>query len=176
MSLNGTWKFNLVSEPESRPLDFFEEGFDASGWDELPVPSNWEMHGYDKPIYNNVEYPHANTPPAIKARPGYNDNGSNYGINPVGSYIRTFEVPEDWDGRRTFIHFGGIYSAAFVWINGEYVGYTQGANNVAEFDITNYLKSYNVGDTIKFSVYRNGRLIEVTATCYEYNPNIQFDK
>ena len=140
MSLNGTWKFNLVSEPESRPLDFFEEGFDASGWDELPVPSNWEMHGYDKPIYNNVEYPHANTPPAIKARPGYNDNGSNYGINPVGSYIRTFEVPEDWDGRRTFIHFGGIYSAAFVWINGEYVGYTQGANNVAEFDITNYLK------------------------------------
>ena len=140
INLNGTWKFNLVSEPESRPLDFFEENFDASGWDELPVPSNWEMYGYDKPIYNNVEYPHANTPPAIKARPGYNDNGSNYGINPVGSYIRTFEVPEDWDGRRTFIHFGGIYSAAFVWVNGEYVGYTQGANNVAEFDITNVLK------------------------------------
>ena len=139
-SLNGTWKFNLVSEPEQRPLDFFEVGFDASGWDELPVPSNWEMYGYDKPIYNNVEYPHANTPPAIKARPGYNDNGKNYGINPVGSYIRTFEVPEDWDGRRTFIHFGGIYSAAFVWLNGEYVGYTQGANNVTEFDITKYLK------------------------------------
>ena len=140
MSLNGTWKFNLVSEPSERPLNFFEEGFDASGWDNLPVPSNWEMHGYDKPIYNNVEYPHANTPPFIKARPGYNDNGSNYGINPVGSYIRTFVVPEDWDGRRTFIHFGGIYSAAFVWVNGEYVGYTQGANNVAEFDITKNLK------------------------------------
>ena len=140
LSLNGTWKFNLVSEPSERPLDFFEEGFDASGWDNLPVPSNWEMYGYDKPIYNNVEYPHANTPPFIKARPGFNDNGSNYGINPVGSYIRTFEVPEDWDGRRTFIHFGGIYSAAFVWVNGEYVGYTQGANNVAEFDVTNYLK------------------------------------
>ena len=139
-SLNGTWKFNLVSEPELRPLDFFEAGFDASAWDEIPVPSNWEMLGYDKPIYNNVEYPHANTPPYIKARPGYNDNGCNYGINPVGSYIRTFEVPEDWDGRRTFIHFGGIYSAAFVWLNGEYVGYTQGANNVAEFDITNYLQ------------------------------------
>ena len=140
MSLNGNWKFNLVSEPSERPLTFFEEGFDVSGWDEIPVPSNWEMHGYDKPIYNNVEYPHSNTPPFIKARPGYNDGGKNYGINPVGSYIRTFEVPEDWDGRRTFIHFGGIYSAAFVWLNGEYVGYTQGANNVAEFDITNYLK------------------------------------
>ena len=139
-SLNGTWKFNLVSEPSLRPLTFFEEGFDVSGWDEIPVPSNWEMHGYDKPIYNNVEYPHSNTPPFIKARPGYNDGGKNYGINPVGSYVHTFEVPADWDGRRTFIHFGGIYSAAFVWLNGEYVGYTQGANNVAEFDITDYMK------------------------------------
>ena len=139
-SLNGTWKFNLVSEPSQRPLDFFEVGFNAQDWDEIPVPSNWEMHGYDKPIYNNVEYPHSNTPPFIKARPGFNDGGKNYGINPVGSYIRTFEVPENWDGRRTFIHFGGIYSAAFVWLNGEYVGYTQGANNVAEFDITNYLQ------------------------------------
>ena len=139
-SLNGTWKFNLVSEPSERPLTFFENGFDTSAWDEIPVPSNWEMHGYDKPIYNNVEYPHSNTPPFIKARPGYNDGGKNYGINPVGSYVRTFEVPANWDGRRTFIHFGGIYSAAFVWLNGEYVGYTQGSNNVAEFDITNYLK------------------------------------
>ena len=139
-SLNGTWKFNLVSEPSQRPLDFFEKGFNAENWDEIPVPSNWEMLGYDKPIYNNVEYPHSNTPPFIKARPGFNDGGKNYGINPVGSYIRTFEVPENWDGRRTFIHFGGIYSAAFVWLNGEYVGYTQGANNVAEFDITKYLQ------------------------------------
>lgn len=139
-SLNGEWKFNLVSEPSQRPLDFFEEGYDVSAWDNIPVPSNWEMHGYDKPIYNNVEYPHSNTPPFINARPGFNDNGENYGINPVGSYVRTFEVPENWDGRRTFIHFGGIYSAAFVWLNGEYVGYTQGANNVAEFDITKFLR------------------------------------
>ena len=140
MTLNGTWKFNLVSEPSLRPLTFFEEGFDVSSWDNIPVPSNWEMLGYDKPIYNNVDYPHSNTPPFIKARPGHNDGGKNYGINPVGSYVRTFTVPENWDGRRTFIHFGGIYSAAFVWLNGEYVGYTQGSNNVAEFDITNFLK------------------------------------
>lgn len=138
-SLNGSWKFNLVSEPSQRPLTFFEEGFDDSQWDEIPVPSNWEMHGYDKPIYCNVEYPHSNTPPFIKARPYYNDNGKNYGINPVGSYTRTFTVPEEWDGRRTFIQFGGIYSAAFVWLNGQYVGYTQGANNVAEFDLTPYI-------------------------------------
>ena len=139
-SLNGNWKFNLVSEPSQRPLTFFEEGFDDSQWDEIPVPSNWEMHGYDKPIYCNVEYPHANTPPFIKARPYYNDGGKNYGVNPVGSYTHTFSVPAEWDGSRTFIHFGGIYSAAFVWFNGKYVGYTQGANNVAEFDITSYIK------------------------------------
>ena len=139
-SLNGTWKFHFVPEPSQRPTEFFKEDFDVNAWDEIPVPSNWEMHGYDRPIYNNVEYPHSNTPPFIKARPGFNDGGKNYGINPVGSYVRTFEVPENWDGRRTFIHFGGIYSAAFVWLNGEYVGYTQGSNNVAEFDITKFLK------------------------------------
>ena len=139
-SLNGTWKFNLVDEPSKRPLDFYKEGFDVSAWDEIPVPSNWEMHGYDRPIYCNVEYPHSNTPPFIKARPGFNDGGKNYGINPVGSYVRTFSVPDSWDGKRIFIHFGGIYSAAFVYLNGEYVGYSQGANNVAEFDITKYMR------------------------------------
>lgn len=152
LSLNGTWRFNLVSEPSQRPTDFFNEGFDASAWDTIPVPSNWEMHGYDKPIYCNVEYPHSNTPPFIKARPGYNDNGKNYGINPVGSYIRTFHLPEGWDARRTFIHFGGIYSAAFVWLNGQYVGYTQGANNVAEFDLTKYLRTGE--NTLAVQVFR----------------------
>ena len=140
LSLNGTWKFHFVPEPSQRPLDFWKDGYDVSQWDTIPVPSNWEMQGYDKPLYCNVEYPHANTPPFIKARPGYNDGGKNYGIDPVGSYVRTFKVPADWDGRRTFIHFGGIYSAAFVWLNGQYVGYTQGSNNVSEFDITRYLK------------------------------------
>ncbi len=140
LSLNGTWRFHFVDEPSKRPLDFFKEGYDVSAWDKIPVPSNWEMQGYDRPLYCNVEYPHSNTPPFIKARPGFNDGGKNYGINPVGSYVREFEVPADWTQRRTFIQFGGIYSAAFVWLNGEYVGYTQGANNVAEFDITKYLR------------------------------------
>lgn len=151
-SLNGTWRFKLVSEPSQRPLDFFAEGFDASGWDEIPVPSNWEMLGYDHPIYCNVEYPHANTPPYIRARPKFNDEGKNYGVNPVGSYLRTFTVPESWRGGRTIIHFGGIYSAANVWVNGHYVGYTQGANNVSEFDIT---KALHAGDnTLAVQVFR----------------------
>lgn len=139
-SLNGTWRFHFVPEPSQRPLDFWQEGYDVSGWDTIPVPSNWEMQGYDRPIYCNVEYPHSNTPPFIKARPGFNDGGKNYGINPVGSYVRTFTLPEGWESRRTLIHFGGIYSAAFVWLNGQYVGYTQGANNVAEFDLTKHLR------------------------------------
>ncbi len=151
-SLNGRWKFNLVSTPLNKPTTFFEKGFDASKWDEIPVPSNWEMQGYDVPIYCNVEYPHDNTPPFINFRPGYNDDGKEYSINPVGSYLTHFSVPENWDGQRTFIHFGGIYSAAFVWLNGKYVGYTQGANNVAEFDLTKYLEK---GDnTLAVQVFR----------------------
>ncbi len=152
MSLNGTWSFKFVSDPSQRPLDFFKEGFDVSGWDKIPVPSNWEMQGYDRPIYNNVEYPHSNTPPFIKARPGFNDGGKNYGINPVGSYVRTFNIPENWLEQRTFIHFGGIYSAAFVWLNGQYVGYTQGANNTSEFDLTKYLRAG--ANTIAVQVFR----------------------
>ena len=140
-SLNGEWAFQLVSEPSQRPLDFYKEDYDVSSWDKIPVPSNWEMQGYDHPIYNNVEYPHSNTPPFINARKGFNDNGKNYGINPVGSYVRFFDLPEGWEARRTFIHFGGIYSAAFVYLNGQYVGYSQGSNNVAEFDLTPYLRT-----------------------------------
>ena len=123
-----------------RPVDFWKADYDCSGWDEIKVPSCWEMQGWDRPIYANVEYPFDNTPPVIRARPGFNDGGKNYGINPVGSYVREFEIPEDWAGRRTILHFDGIYSAANVWVNGEYAGYTQGANNVSEFDITALVK------------------------------------
>ncbi|MBR1712047.1 MAG: DUF4981 domain-containing protein [Alloprevotella sp.] len=139
--LNGTWKFKFVPEPSQRPTDFYREDFNVGAWDDIPVPSNWEMQGYDRPIYCNVEYPHANTPPTIQARPGFNDGGKNYGINPVGSYVRDFDVPADWTARRTFLHFDGIYSAALVWVNGQYIGYTQGSNNVAEFDLSKVLRT-----------------------------------
>ncbi len=141
-SLDGTWRFRLVSEPSQRPVDFYKEDYDVTAWDTIPVPSNWEMQGYDRPVYCNVEYPHSNTPPFIKARPGFNDGGKNYGINPVGSNVRVFDldVPNRPD-ERTYIHFGGIYSAALVYVNGRYVGYSQGSNNVAEFDITDYVRT-----------------------------------
>lgn len=160
LSLNGTWRFHFVSEPSQRPLDFFKTGYDASAWDTIPVPSNWEMQGYDRPIYCNVEYPHSNTPPYIKARPGFNDGGKNYGINPVGSYLRTFDVPENWVGQRTFLHFGGIYSAAYVWINGEFVGYTQGANNDSEFEITKQLHAGQNSIAVQVFRWSDGSYLE----------------
>lgn len=144
--LDGTWKFDFVTSPEKRP-----DGIELSRadkeqfaeWDDITVPGCWEMQGYDRPIYCNVEYPHSNTPPFIKARDGYNSKGENYGVDPVGTYQRTFNVNKEWLSKRTIIHFGGIYSAAFVYLNGQYVGYTQGSNNVSEFDIT---KSVREGD------------------------------
>lgn len=141
MSLNGDWRFNLVSQPSERPLNFYEDGYDTSDWDIIQVPSNWEMKGYDTPIYCNVAYPHSDTPPYIRANEETNPSGANYGINPVGSYVRTFTLPDGWNSRRIFISFGGIHSAAFVWLNGQYVGYTQGANNDHEFDLTPYVKT-----------------------------------
>lgn len=150
--LNGNWYFNFVKEPSLRPKDFYREDFVVKNWATIPVPSNWEMQGYDRPIYANVEFPHADTPPFIQARQDVNPDGKNYGINPVGSYVRYFDIPQEWLNKRTFIHFGGIYSAAFVYLNGKYVGYSQGANNVAEFDLTPYLRAK--GNKLAVQVFR----------------------
>lgn len=145
LSLNGEWLFNLVDEPSKRPLNFMEKGYNLSAWDTIPVPSNWEMLGYDKPIYCNVEYPHADNPPYIERREGY----EGYGVNPVGSYHREFNLPANWDGKNIFLNFEGIYSAAYIWVNGNMVGYTQGANNNHEFDVTEYVKQ---GETNSIAV------------------------
>ncbi len=147
--LNGTWKFYFVDEPSKRPLDFYKEGFDTSGWDDLPVPSNWEMHGYDEPLYVNVNYPFATNPPKIERKAGYEGK---YGLNPVGSYVTKFDVPASWSGHNLLLNFGGIYSAAYVWVNGKFVGYTQGANTDHEFDITEM--SHTGSNTLAVQVFR----------------------
>ena len=162
-SLDGEWNFRFTAEPTIEEVNgtqvmdgpaMKEALASASGadWATIPVPSCWEMLGYDKPIYCNVEYPHSNTPPFIKARPGFNDGGKNYAINPVGTYQRTFAVPENWKGQRIIIHFNGIYSSAQIWVNGQFVGYTQGANNVSEFDLTDVAKVGN--NTLVVQVHR----------------------
>ncbi len=137
LSLNGTWKFNLVPEPSQRPGEetFWGNGADVSAWDDIEVPSCWEMKGYDLPLYVNVEYAFLNNPPYIK------NKVDGVGDNPVGSYRRTFTLPEGWDEKNVFLHFDGLYSAAFVWVNGEYVGYTQGGNNDHEFDLSAHVRT-----------------------------------
>ncbi|MBW7862921.1 MAG: DUF4981 domain-containing protein [Candidatus Hydrogenedentes bacterium] len=140
-SLDGNWKFNWVPKPADRPADFYRPDYDVSGWKEIPVPSVWELEGYGTPIYTNVVYPFAKNPPFI----AHDDN-------PVGSYRTMFTVPEDWAGREVFIQFGGVYSAFYLWINGEKVGYSQESKTPAEFRITPYLKPGE--NTLAAEVYR----------------------
>jgi beta-galactosidase len=140
-SLNGKWKFNWVSKPSDRPVDFYKPGYDVSKWDEIPVPSNWQMHGYGRPIYLNMQYPFPVNPPYIP-----------HDYNPVGSYRTEFEIPGTWKDRQVFIHFDGIKSASYFWINGQSVGYSQDSMLPAEFNVTKYLKQGK--NTLAVEVYR----------------------
>jgi beta-galactosidase len=133
-TLAGTWKFHHVNKPSERHTSFFEDSFDASSFDEIEVPSSWQLYGYDKPIYTNVTYPWSGTdfinPPAAPTN-----------FNPVGHYRRTFTVPANWDGKRIRLHFEGVESAFYVWINGKYVGYSENSFTDHEFDITDKLRA-----------------------------------
>ena len=128
-SLNGNWRFHWSGRPDARPVDFYQPGYDVSGWATIPVPSNWEMHGYGIPIYTNITYPFPKNPPFI-----------DHAYNPVGSYRTEFTVPEEWAGRRTFLRFGGVDSAFYLWVNGKMVGYSEDSRTPAEFDVTPYLR------------------------------------
>ena len=131
-SLNGSWKFKWAAKPADRPKDFYKVEYDISGWDEIPVPSNWELHGYGIPTYTNAAYPFA----PVNPRPPHipHDN------NPVGSYRTEFTVPSEWKEREVFLHFAGVRSAFYLWINGKEVGYSQGSMTPAEFNITRYIR------------------------------------
>jgi beta-galactosidase len=129
VSLNGEWSFNWSENPAQRSTEFFRTSFDVSEWDLIPVPANWQLHGYGYPIYTNVRYSWGEPdPPRVP-----------HDFNPVGSYRRTFTVPEAWDGRQIYLRFGGVSSAFYLWINGHEVGYSQGSRTPAEFNVTEYL-------------------------------------
>jgi beta-galactosidase/beta-glucuronidase len=128
MNLNGDWRFRYTPSPEQAPKDFYKITYNDKGWDEIPVPSSWQLHGYDKPIYTNVQYPF----PATERYDVPIDD------NPTGSYRRTFNLPQNWIGKRIFINFDGVSSAFYVWVNGQKVGYSQGSRLPAEFDITTH--------------------------------------
>ena len=144
MLLNGTWQFNYSDTPETRPADFYKEDYDTSKWGQIKVPSNWEVEGFGIPIYVNATYPFQKgylNPPDIPD-----------GDNPVGSYKRTFDVPNNWNGKDLFIHFGAVKSAFYIWINGKKVGYSQGSKLPAEFNVTDFVKPGK--NTVALEVYR----------------------
>ncbi|WP_152286203.1 glycoside hydrolase family 2 TIM barrel-domain containing protein [Flavicella marina] len=139
--LNGSWKFSWVAKPEDANESFYKEDFDASNWKEIDVPSNWEMRGYGKPIYTNSTYPFFSDYPNI-----------NHHDNPVGQYIKTVTVDETWNKRDVILHFGGVSSAYYVWVNGNFVGYSEDTRLPSEFDVTKHIR--NGKNTIAVKVYR----------------------
>ena len=158
-SLNGPWKFNWVARPEKRPVDFYKSDYDVSAWKEIPVPSNWEVHGYGTPFYRNLGYTIKKDFPHVMSEPekwytSYEER------NPVGSYRREFEVPAAWMGRRNFITFDGVDCAFFLWVNGEKVGFSVNSRNAAEFDLTKYLKSGKNMIAVEVYQYSSGTWLE----------------
>ncbi|REE00165.1 glycoside hydrolase family 2 TIM barrel-domain containing protein [Marinoscillum furvescens] len=142
-SLNGQWSFKWVFKPADRPLDFFREGYDYSGWNQINVPANMELEGYGVPIYLNHPYEFTRKPEPPKVPDHW---------NPVGSYIREIELDQHWVNERTVIHFGSVKSAIYLWVNGAYVGYSQGSKTPTEWDISHVLKEGK--NTIAFQVFR----------------------
>lgn len=152
--LNGVWKFYHVGHPDNRPVDFFKPDYDVSTWDDIPVPANWQMHGYGTPNYTNITYPFKKDPPRVMGVPeGHYLTFPEENRNQVGSYRRNFTVPKNWNGRHTFLAFEGVDSAFYLWVNGQKVGYSQDSRTTAEFNITKFLKP---GDnTLAVEVYQH---------------------
>ncbi|MBW2546989.1 MAG: DUF4981 domain-containing protein, partial [Deltaproteobacteria bacterium] len=146
-SLNGPWRFHFSDSPAARPMGFEAVDFDDSIWDTIDVPSNVEMLGYGEPIYFNIHYPFD---PELKSDfefPIIPADG-----NGVSSYRRMFEIPEDWPAGHVFIHFDGVDSAFYLWLNGQRVGYSQGSRAGAEFDLTPFLRDGE--NVLAVQVYR----------------------
>lgn len=138
--LNGMWKFHFAENPYEAPADFHKESFDISGWDNVQVPHHWQMQGYDRPHYTNVNYPFPVDPPNVLTD------------NPTGSYRREFHVPETWTGEQIFVRFEGVDNSFHLWVNGEAVGYNEGSRIPAEFNITDHIRSGT--NTLAVRVYK----------------------
>ena len=127
--LNGGWQFHFAENPGLAPVGFWEPSFDAANWDQIYVPSNWQLQGYGRPHYTNVNYPFPVDPPKVPTE------------NPTGSYRRYFELPANWSSRRVILCFEGVDSAFYVWVNGKMVGFSKGSRLPAEFDVTDFVKT-----------------------------------
>ena len=176
MSLNGTWKFFWVKNADMRPTDFYQVNYNDKGWDDMKVPGLWELNGYGDPIYVNVGYAwrsqFKNNPPEIPIE-----------NNHVGSYRKEITIPADWKGKEIFAHFGSVTSNMYLWVNGQFVGYSEDSKLEAEFNLTKYLKPGK--NLIAFQVFRwcDGTYLEdqdflracgVARDCYLYTRNKKY--
>ena len=153
VSLNGVWKFNYSKNNEVSPADFYKVGYNTSKWNNITVPGSWELQGFDAPIYTDVVYPFPPNPPFVPED-----------YNPVGSYVREFTVPADWQGMDIFIDFEGVESAFYFWINGEMVGYSEDSRLPAHFNIGDYIKKGKNKLAVKVFRYSDGSYLE----CQDY--------
>jgi Beta-galactosidase/beta-glucuronidase len=158
-SLNGIWKFKWSPDPQSRPADFYSDNFSAEKWDNILVPGNWELQGLGTPIYTNVTYPFKKDPPKVMSEPekwftSYKER------NPVGSYITSFIVPDNWNDKLVFINFNGVQSAFYIWVNGQKVGYSENSMSPAEFDITKYIQKGENKLAVEVYKYCDGSYLE----------------
>ena len=133
VSLHGLWKFNWVENAWDRPEDYYRSDYDDKGWGTIPVPGMWELNGYGDPVYVNNCYVWRNF---FDSRPPYVPGQQNH----VGTYRRWIEIPADWKGQDIFAHFGSVTSNISLYVNGEYVGYSEDSKIEAVFDITPYIK------------------------------------
>ena len=165
VSLNGTWKFMWLENIHAMPADFFKVNFNDENWAGLPVPSNWQMHGYGTPIYVNMNNPFAifgkmnlphpfnKAPPYKTAFSGVNPPFIPINNNPIGLYRKTFNLSkEQLESRRLILHFAGVKSTFYVYVNDQQVGYSEGFMLPAEFDISTVVKEGS--NTIALQVFR----------------------
>ena len=151
VSLDGEWLFHWSPKPEDRPVDFYLEDYDVSDWGKITVPGNWQTQGYGTPIYININYPFVKNRPSVTSEPpkewtAYENR------NPVGQYITFVEITKEMLAKNLILHFGGVHSAMYLWINGQKVGYSQNSMSPAEFDVTKYLRAGR--NKIAVEVYR----------------------
>ena len=165
-TLDGEWKFKWVRSSKDRSTIFMNPSENIDAWNTIKVPSNWEVEGFGIPIYRNHQYEFADyKAPVSDDMEFIKDSSGTYvrtvpknpgkvpsNYNPVGSYRRDFNIHSDWDGKEIFLHIGTMKSGGFVWLNGEYIGYSQGSKLPSEFDITQFAKSGK--NTIAIQIFR----------------------
>ena len=151
ISLDGQWYFKWSRNPDERPAGFEQTDYDVSKWDRIIVPGNWQMQNYGMPIYTNSAYPFRRNQPSVTSEPPRDWYAYDH-RDPVGCYVRDIEITPDMLSKRLILHFEGVHSAFYVWINGQKIGYSQNPMSPAEFDITDFVKTGS--NKLAVEVYR----------------------